>query len=158
QQQRGKHHRVQAVDPLGVGEVEIQVADDGGQRDADDRAVEHDEPEPDRQHSQGDPLPPSGRGRLSRGELGRGCGWVVRSAHGGFLFTVRAGHSRPTCWATWIARERLSTSSLAKMWAMWLFTVASVTKSALAISRLPAPVASSRSTSTSRSVSLGSGL
>jgi hypothetical protein len=42
EEQRGEDHRVDRVDPLGVGQVEVQVGDDPGEGDAHDRAVEHD--------------------------------------------------------------------------------------------------------------------
>jgi hypothetical protein len=64
QQQRGQQHGVEARDPLRIGEVEPQVADDVGQGDPDDRPVEDDHPEPRREHREGDPGLARGSGHL----------------------------------------------------------------------------------------------
>lgn len=56
EQQGGQQHGVEAVHPLRVSEVQVQVADDGGQGDAHDRAVEHDESQADREDGEADPI------------------------------------------------------------------------------------------------------
>ena len=61
QQQRGKHDVVERGDPLGVGQVNADIIDDGGDGDVDDRAVEHDHGQTQSHHPQRAP-----RRRLGR--------------------------------------------------------------------------------------------
>lgn len=55
QQQGREHYGVEAVDPLGLGEVEFQVRDDGRQRDPDDGSVDDDHGQSGSQYGQGCP-------------------------------------------------------------------------------------------------------